>query len=144
MRLLDIQLRACEPFGVIFELSEPPVAVEAQDAADAVRRVIVINVLRIRSPANGADASLVASHFVDFRSADAITTLQVVMPIPSLQTLFGLTSPHVVTRLAIRMSAIAHPLVSRELFERLVSTAVGTALHALIVRLGCEINDSRT
>jgi hypothetical protein len=42
------------------------------------------------------------------------------------------------------MSAIAHPLVSRELFERLVSTAVGTALHALIVRLGCEINDSRT
>jgi hypothetical protein len=81
MGLLDIQLGPCEPIRVIGELPQPPVAVEAQDAANAVRRVIVIDVLGIGLATNRADTALVADHFVDFGSADTIATLQVVMPI---------------------------------------------------------------
>jgi hypothetical protein len=143
IRPFEIELGADESFRIVAELAEPPVAVETQDAAHTVGLVVVINVLRVGLPTDRTDATLVANHFIDLIRTDAIAMLQVIVAVTAVEAFLGFTSPRVVARLAIGVPPVPHPLIAREISERLVLSAVRTALHALIVRSGCDINESR-
>jgi hypothetical protein len=143
-RFFQVERGAVQPLSIVTELSESAVAVEAQDTANAGSRTIVIDVFGNRLAADRADTALVADHLVDFVSANPRSTLQVIMTIASVKPIFGFTSTSVVARLAVGMSTVSHPLVTRELFEGLILPAVKTALHAQIVRTRYDINDSRT
>src|SRR5262245_2037846 len=83
--VLDVDRGAVEPLGIVAELPESPVAVEAKDAAKAACGVIVIDMLGTWSRAYRTDVALFAHELVELRCADAIAPLQVIVTRASMQ-----------------------------------------------------------
>jgi hypothetical protein len=58
LEVFDVERGAVKPLRIVAELTQPAVAVEAQDASDATRHVIVVDVLGVRPIADGAHIAL--------------------------------------------------------------------------------------
>jgi hypothetical protein len=132
--VFDVERRAVQPIRVVAELPEATVAVEAKDAANAARGVIVVDMLGTWFPAYRTDVTLLAYKLVELCGADAVAALQVVVARPSVETFLRLFATRVVTGLAVGVSTVSRAAITGKLREWLVSSAVRTALHAQIVR----------
>jgi hypothetical protein len=138
IRALEIELRPYEPLRVIAELSEPAVAVEAQDTTNATTDVVVVDMFWTRLVANRAHAVLLTDQLVELGCTDAVPPFQVMVAAAAVQPLLRLLPARVVARLAVGVSSTACAAVSRKLRKRLVLSAIRTPLHAEIVRLGYD------
>jgi hypothetical protein len=78
--VFDVERGAVQPIRVVAELPEATVAVEAKDASNLTRRVVVVNMVGPRSLADGANAALLADKVFDLRCAEAVAPLQVIVP----------------------------------------------------------------
>jgi hypothetical protein len=56
--LLDVLSSGTEDGGIVLELSETPVAVEAEERANGARLVVVVDVTRRSRTADGAEPTL--------------------------------------------------------------------------------------
>jgi hypothetical protein len=96
--------------------------------------VIVVDMLGTWFRAYRTDVTLLAYKLVELCGADAVAALQVVVARPSVETFLRLFATRVVTGLAVGVSTVSRAAITGKLREWLVSSAVGTALHAQIVR----------
>jgi hypothetical protein len=91
--------------------------------------MIVIDVLRTRPPAHRTLAALLGDQRIDLIRADAVATLEVVMPRASIESFPGFSAARVVARLAVGVPPIPTVPIARELFEGFPFVAVRTPLH---------------
>ena len=69
--------RLLESVDAVLELPQPAVAVEAQDATDLTRHMIVVDMLRNRFTADGTEATLAQSHLIHISLGDPVSALKV-------------------------------------------------------------------
>jgi hypothetical protein len=77
--LSEVHLRLSKARRVISELPKSTVAVEAQDAAHAVRHMVVIDVFRIRAFTDRTNATLILDERVNLLCSNSVAMLQVVV-----------------------------------------------------------------
>jgi hypothetical protein len=77
--LSEGHLRLSKARRVISELPKSTVAVEAQDAAHAVRHMVVIDVFRIRAFTDRTNATLILDERVNLLCSNSVAMLQVVV-----------------------------------------------------------------
>ena len=135
---LEIVGGSTQPFGLVTELPQPTVAVEAGDATHLAGRVIVVDVLRSRTVADRTGTALLFDEALHISRADSVASQQVVVPISTIETFLCLFAARVVTWLAIRVTSVLRPTITRELFRRFPFITVGTALHVTSVRRRCD------
>lgn len=119
---------------VVAKLPEPAVAIEAQDASDPSRGVVVVNMLRVFTAADRTQSALPFYERCNLYGSNAVTPCQVVVPGAAVQALAGLTTSSVVAGLAVRVPAVAAAFVARKLFEGLELLAVCAPFHRPILR----------
>jgi hypothetical protein len=78
--VFDVERRAVQPLRVVAELPQSAVAVEAQNASHTTRRVIVINMVRPGSLADGARTALLTDQVFDVGCTEAVAPFQVIVP----------------------------------------------------------------
>ena len=122
----------------VAELSEPTVAVEAEDAAHKTRLVIVVDVVRRSALADRAPVPLRLDQRVDLVGADAVAMLQVVVPRAAMKALAALARTRVVAVLAVAVPTILRVPITRELVVWFPLLAVRTSLDAVSVSVGCD------
>jgi hypothetical protein len=74
----DVLGRGAQHVRVVLELTEPPVAVEAEQRPDGTGHVVVIDVLSGRCLADGAQAALLGQEVICLSGGDAVAASQVV------------------------------------------------------------------
>jgi hypothetical protein len=125
-------------FWIIGKLTKATIAVEAQHSTHGTAQMIVVDVLRFGPLADRAHTPLFRHELINVRRANSVSTLEVIVPRATVQTLTCLAAPRVVARLAIRMTPVATSTVPRKLIEWLPLAAIWAALHPRRIRPGCD------
>jgi hypothetical protein len=99
--VLDVEGGQMQQEGVVLELTEPPIAVEAEQRSDLARRMIMIYVLRRGDLANRAEAPSIFEHEIGFFRRDPIAAREVIGTRTTHLLPRGMT-PEIVARKAVR------------------------------------------
>src|SRR4051794_38382644 len=97
----QVRDRPGQPRGTVTELAKTTVAVEAEYPAHPPGAMIVVQMLRVGSPADRAHATLFGEQLVELLLPHAVALTQVVLTIAAVEPLLGLPCPGVVTGLAV-------------------------------------------
>jgi hypothetical protein len=98
---LQIGDRVLQQGGVVEELGKPAIAVEAKYAPHSTRSVVVIDVLGLAGPANGANTILLKDQPFDGNGVQVVATAKMELPSGAVMFLPVLARGTVVTRLAV-------------------------------------------
>lgn len=135
----QVRDRPGQTLGAVLELTKTTIAVEAEYPAHPPGAMIVVQMLRVRGPADRAHAALLGEELVELLLPDPVPPPQVVLTATAVQAQAGFLALLVVARLAV--SAVAAPArpVTREVVEPFGLTARGTA--AVTVRHRRQFTD---
>jgi hypothetical protein len=95
--------------------------------------MIVVQMLRVRGPADRAEAALLGEQLLELLLAHAVPPAQVVLPKPAVQPELALLALFVVARLAVAAAAVRPTAVRTELIERLPLTAVSATTASVSI-----------
>jgi hypothetical protein len=131
--LLDIGDRLPDGLGIVPELTEPSVTHLANDCSYFPAGVIVVDMDGRPFPADGTLAALLGDHPIDVSGSDAISTLQVIVTTPTVQSLSALAHLRVVAGLAVTVSTGGGSSIPREILRGLLLTALAAEHSSLLL-----------
>lgn len=121
----QVLYRAGQMTGVVAELSEPAVAVEAEYPADVPGLVVMVHMLRVCRLADGAEPTLLGEQLIELGLADPVPPPQVVLTTAAVEPCLRRFRPHVVAGLAVAAVTTSPGTVAGEIRHGLGHPAVG-------------------
>jgi hypothetical protein len=121
--------RAPKLADVVFEATQSPIAVEAQNTPNPAGHVIVVDVLRNLDLTKRAEQPLLVDEPIGNLRLDPIAVFREVVARRPMFLDPVLSSDYVVTRFAVRGQPVLTRCILRELFKRDGASAARAALH---------------